>query len=170
MRVRTLLGVIAVAAMGGVAACEEVAFPGLTPEEFQAALAGANEVPPVTSTASGTALFFVIQGTFLVYRIDVSLVDSPTTVRLHQGAAGAIGPVVLTLYSGPTRGLDYTGVLGQTTSQLRPSQLTLPSGFGATPRARYDSLVALLRTGNAYVNVRTRADTAGHIRGQLVAQ
>ena len=163
---RRLSLLIAVLALG----CDQVSFPTPGPDEsFQATLGGANEVPPVAAAGSGTAIFAVTLDTFFAFRIDVAAIDSPTIAHIHEGAAGVPGGIIMTLYTGPTRGLAYAGVLGQ--NQLRPSTMTeLPAGFGATPRARFDSLLVLMRTGGVYVNVHSRSNAAGHLRGQIGLQ
>lgn len=159
-----------VLSLAGLAACDEVSFSTLAGEEFQATLSGANEVPPVTTTATGTARITIALDTFLVFRLDVASIDTPTVAHIHEGAAGVPGPVIVTLYGGPTRNTAaYSGPLG--VGQLRPAQLTqLPAGYGADALARYDSLVALMRNGNVYVNVHTRRNPGGEVRGQIQAQ
>ena len=88
---------------------------------------------------------------------------------MHEGAAGVGGAIIVTLYAGPTKGLAFTGEL--VGSQLKASQLTqLPAGYGADPKARLDSLIALMRSGGVYVNVHTRVNPGGAIRGQVQAQ
>lgn len=171
MRFQNVFVLLAAGLAAGVAACDEVAFPTPEPqEEFQATLSGANEAPtPVTAPGTGTAIFAVTLDTFLAFRMDVAAIDSPTVAHIHEGAAGVPGGVIVTLYSGPTRGLAYTGVLGQT--QFKPSQLTqLSAGYGATPRARFDSLLILMRAGAVYVNVHSRSNPGGHMRGQIEPQ
>ncbi|HEV8265816.1 MAG TPA: CHRD domain-containing protein [Gemmatimonadales bacterium] len=170
MRVQSLFLLLAAGVAGGVLGCDEVSFPTPAPdEEFQATLSGANEPTPVTAPGSGTARFAVTLDTFLSFRMEVAAIDSPTVAHIHEGAAGVPGGVIVTLYSGPTRGLAYAGVLGQ--NQFKPSQLTqLPAGFGATPQARFDSLLVLMRTGGVYVNVHSRSNPGGHMRGQIQPQ
>jgi len=151
--------------------CDKVSFPTPPPEEeFQATLAGANEAPtPVAAPGSGTAIFAVSLDTFLAFRLNVATIDSPTVAHIHEGAAGVPGAIIVTLYTGPTRGAAYTGALGQ--NQLKPSQLTqLPVTYGATPRARFDSLLVLMRNGGVYVNVHSRSNPGGHMRGQVQPQ
>ena len=169
------------AALAGVASCDEVSFPTPAAEEFQAALAGANETPPVNSTASGLAVFGVTLDTFLSWRLDVATIDSTTAAHIHEGAAGVPGAVIVTLFTGPTSActststsprcrVGFTGPLAQ--GQFVPSQLMtqLPAGFGATARERFDSLMTLMRTGGVYVNVHTVANGGGEIRGQTQPQ
>lgn len=150
----------------GLAACDEVSFP-TTGQEFEATLSGASEVPAVTTNASGTASFAVVDDTLLIYRLDVAAIDTPTVAHIHEGAAGTPGAVIVTLYSGPTRNTaGYTGPLG--VGQLRPVQLTqLPAGYGADPQARMAELVARMRAGTVYVNVHSKRNPGGEIRGQI---
>ena len=150
--------------------CKELSFPTPGGEEFLATLSGANHVPPVPTTATGTATFAVSLDTFLTYRIDVATIDSPTVAYVQEGAAGVAGAIIVTLYAGPTRNqLDFTGPLG--INQFRPSTLTqLPASYGATPRERFDSLLILMRSGNVYVNVRSRLNVNGELRGQIQPQ
>lgn len=167
MRAQSVWRLFVVGLVGGVFGCDAVSFPSPAPdEEFQATMSGANEPTPVTAPGTGTAAFAVTLDTFFAFRLEVATIDSPTVAHIHEGAAGVPGGVVVTLYTGPTRGLAYTGVLGQ--NQLKPSQMTqLPATWGATPRARYDSLLVLMRNGGVYVNVHSRSNSGGHMRGQV---
>lgn len=239
-------------------ACDEVSFPVLGDEEFEAVLTGGNQVPPVTTNASGTALFTVVQDTFLIFRVDVAAIDSTTAVHIHEGAAGVGGGATLvTLFTGPSAcktnsgtalsiasssvanpsvittatehgqtvgstgfvriaghsgstpslngehkatytGLStftipvsvtvggaggtaqrfnwnltsprclpgYTGPAGA--GQRRPAQLTLlPTSYGATPLERMAELIARMRAGTVYVDVHTRLNVGGEVRGQI---
>ena len=185
MRSKSLCSLMAAALFAGVAACGEVSFPVVATEEFTATLSGAEEVPAVTTTATGTAVFAVVDDTILSFRVDVAGIDSTTASHIHDGAAGVAGPVIVPLFAGPSACRDsngnpinvtsprcrqgYTGFLAQ--GQFKASQLTgLPLGYGATPRERFDSLVVLLRTGGVYVNVHNRANAGGHVRGQIQPQ
>ncbi len=269
MHVQKLCSLMAAAALAGVVACGEVSFPVVPAEEFTATLAGANEVPAVTTTATGTAVFGVINDTIFTFRVDVAGIDSTTASHIHEGAAGVPGGVIVTLFVGPTackqnsgtaiaitsssvgnpttitttapHGLGSTGstalvriaghvgstpslnneytatVTGTSTftvpvnvtvagtggtaqrfvlinvasprcrtgftgplsqAQVKFSALTqLPAGFSAnlaatasrsdSLRARFDSLLVLMRTGGVYVNVHNLRDPGGHVRGQI---
>jgi len=83
------------------------------------------------------------------------------------GTGGTAQRFTLINVTSPRCRADFTGAIAQT--QIRPGNLTLASiqGYGATPRARFDSLVSLMRSGNVYVNVHTRANTGGEVRGQI---
>ena|SRR6266498_381984 len=170
MRFKSWFGLAAAALAPGAAACAgEIDPVASASERFEAALSGGNEVPAVTTGATGTARFWVVEDTFLVYRLDVAALDSPTVAHIHEGAAGVNGGVIVTLYPGPTRGRGYTGPLRF--GQSKPSQLTgLPAGYGVDTRARFDSLLGLMRAGNAYVNVHTRKNPGGEVRAQVQRQ
>jgi len=87
-------------------------------------------------------------------------------VVMVAGTGGTAQRFVLVNVTSPRCRPGYTGFLAQ--GQLKASQLTdLPAGYGATARARLDSLLVLLRTGGAYVNVHNRINAGGHIRGQI---
>jgi hypothetical protein len=109
----------------------------------QVTLSGAQEVPPVTTAASGF-------GTITVGD-DKSISGSVTTsgvvgvaAHIHDGAPGKNGPVIVPM----TKNSDNTW--------------TIPAGSKFTD-AQYEAFKA----GNLYVNVHSAANKGGEIRGQL---
>ena len=162
MRVRLMFGVGTLAALLAAGSCKDDV--GITvSERFTATLNGANEKPtPVTTTATGTAKFtYVADIPAIFYRIDVVGIDSATAAHIH-GPADANNPagVIVNLFTGPTKGLGLTGTLAQ----------GVVGGLGAPVGMTMDSLLVLLRNGNAYVNVHTRVNGGGEIRGQVSRQ
>ena len=155
--VRDLLVVSAVLAL---ASCTDNVGPNVV-ERFTASLSGASERPnPVTTSASGTAEFQVfdsIPGVF--FKLSVTGIDSVTAAHIHGPADTAQSAgVIVNLYTGGTIGaLDITGVLAQG---------TLPAPSGIT----IDSVLSLMRAGRAYVNVHTRGNPGGELRGQITSQ
>jgi hypothetical protein len=121
---------------------------------FRATLSGANEVPAQTTTATGTATLTHNNGS-VDFSIQVNGITAVTGAHIHSGAAGANGPVRVTLFGGPTTG-DLTGSLAQGT--FRASDVTGIS---------FDDLLNEMRNGSAYVNVHTTAAPDGLIRGQI---
>jgi CHRD domain-containing protein len=129
-------------------------------ETFTATLSGANEVPPVTTTATGKATLSVVGGV-LVYRVDVADITSPTLAHIHGPAAAGVNTGVRVNFCTGTppappcaTGSPFTGV-------LTAGVATQVTGMS------FDSLLVLLRNGNAYVNVHTTANGGGEIRGQV---
>lgn len=111
---------------------------------FTATLSGANEVPPVTTSATGTVTA-TLDGTALSLSGSFSgLSGNPTAAHIHSGDAGSNGPVIVALnVDGGTLGLTHT---------LTAEQVTA------------------LTEGRVYVNVHTAANAGGEIRGQLNKQ
>jgi hypothetical protein len=141
----------------GVAACSQ---PTGTPStNFEAGL-GANEVPAVTTTASGIATMS-LSGTTISYSIKVNNLNNPVQAHIHAGSPSASGPVRFWLCGGGGQpdcatGTPLTGTLITATNSATTGAITM------------DSLLVLMRNGNAYVNVHTTANPGGEIRGQVV--
>ncbi len=111
-------------------------------------LSGANEVPAVTTTATGTARFRMTTDGKLYYFVDVTGLGAGdgtlTAAHIHNGAVGANGSVLVGLASGVA---DF-GV-----AKLR--QLT------DVEKAAIDG------TGALYVNAHSTIYTGGIVRGQI---
>jgi len=163
MRGRLLFGSGTLAVVLAVGSCKDDV--GITvSERFTATLNGANEKPtPVTTTATGTAKFtYVADIPAIFYRIDVVGIDSATAAHIH-GPADANSPagVIVNLFLGnPIKGLGFTGTLAQ----------GIVGELGAPVGMTMDSMLVLLRNGNAYVNVHTRINGGGEIRGQVTRE
>ncbi|MCC6669991.1 MAG: CHRD domain-containing protein [Planctomycetes bacterium] len=112
---------------------------------FFGALNGANEVPPNASTARGTAVAFLHEpDNVLVYDVSSSGLVNVTAAHVHDGVAGANGPVLFPLVGSAG---NYCGV----SRRLSAAELTK------------------LRSGALYVNIHTAAFPGGEIRSQLDA-
>lgn len=110
-------------------------------------LTGANEVPPVTTTTTGTALLRMTSDKMLFYRIDVNDVetgDAVTAAHIHTGAAGANGDVL--------KGLAASA-----------------DDFGVEKSVQLEDAVynAIKGTDALYVNVHSTNHPDGIIRGQI---
>jgi hypothetical protein len=131
------------------------------PTQWNASLSGANEVPPTSSTATGTfAASFDAATTTVTWTLSVPSLSGITAAHLHAGAAGANGGVVVNLYvppSGtpPVNTLNLSGTARA--SDLIGSLANNPAGFAAQ-----------LAAGTIYANVHTTANPGGEIRGQVV--
>ena len=133
------------------ASCDDDDGTGPNVERFSAALSGANEVPPVTTQATGTTTL-TVNGNFLGYRIEVANIVGVTAAHIHRGTPGVNGPIMTPLFSA-------TPPTGPMTGLLIHSAVSVP-----------DSVVAHLRNGTAYVNVHTQSNPGGLIRGQVARQ
>lgn len=140
-----------------LAACEG---SGDDDERFRANLSGAFEVPAVTTTATGTARF-TVDGAELDYTLDVQNVTGAIAAHIHRGALGTNGPPVVFLFAQAAPGVNVTaGSLAA--GSVDAADMIASAGVS------YDSMLTLIRSGNAYVNVHTVARPAGEIRGQVV--
>ena len=162
MRRHVVLGGLTIAAVMAFGNCSDNdAGPEIT--NFTATLAKAPIGTPDTNstTATGSATLSVVGGT-IVYRIDVSGITGVTVAHIHGPAApGASAGVIL----------NFCGT-GAPAPACVSGTGVLASGI-ATPVAAvsFDSLLVLLRTNQAYVNVHTSpAHPGGEIRGTVVAQ
>ena len=97
----------------------------------------------------------------MFYELDVANLDSVTLAHIHAPApVDSSAGVALNLYTGPTKGPGFTGVLAT----------GVGGELGAPSNMTLDSLLVLMRNGHAYLNVHTRGHLAGEIRGQVVKQ
>lgn len=107
------------------------------------ALSGAQEVPPVSTSATGTARITVGADKSVSGRIDTSGLDG-TMAHIHIGARGSNGPVIVPM-------------------NKEGSSWVIAPGARLTD-AQYDAYKA----GNLYVNVHTAVNKGGEIRAQLL--
>ena len=112
--------------------------------DVKVTLVGNQEVPPVTTSATGT-------GTITI-KDDKSVSGSVTTkdvvgvaAHIHLAPAGKNGPPIITL------------------TKTSEGVWTVPEGSKLT-----DEQYAEFKSGNLYVNVHSAANKGGEIRGQLL--
>ena len=134
-----LLSAILLAAMTVFAGCAGTGMDS----GVKVTLSGAQEVPPVTTAASGSGTITI--GT------DMSVSGSVTTTgvialvaHIHVGSAGKNGPIIIPL----TKTADNTW--------------SVPAGAKLT-----DAQYASYKAGDLYVNVHSAAYKGGEVRGQI---
>jgi hypothetical protein len=131
---------------------------------FEAVLSGQEEVPAVTTTASGRTEFQLLRnGTELTYTLAVSNIQNVTMAHIHRGARGQNGPIIAYLF-GPVPGFSATTSTTLKSGSLTAADVIAVAGFNGS----FDALVEEMRQGNTYVNVHTTTRPAGEIRGQIV--
>jgi hypothetical protein len=149
---RRIVAILAAAlASASVVAAGELPFVGH--------LQGSQEVPPVVSSASGTALVTVNDArTEIAFELQVEGIDLATTTaaHIHVAVPGVNGPVIFSLSAGPITS-PLSGTL--TEADLVPHPEVGVSTFA--------DAIAKLLAGAAYVNVHSAANPGGEIRGQL---
>ena len=134
---------------------------GQTAGRYEARLTGANEVPAVTTTATGTftATLDEAAGT-VAWTLSVQAITSATAAHIHTGAAGTNGGVVVTLFAAPT---------GTPASTINVTGTARAADLAGTMAGNLPGFIAALKAGTLYVNVHTTANAGGEIRAQIVA-
>jgi hypothetical protein len=159
----------------GIAACGDSYqnLSSLAPakKKFVAALVGTNEVPAVTTTAAGSIELTQEDSVNILYTLSTSAkLDSLTMAHVHAAAAGSNGPIMVWFF--PTEAARAPGTGGGTaaavTGVIRVGRLTR-AGTSFVAPFTWDSLLVRMNAGSAYVNVHTRKNGGGEIRGQITA-
>lgn len=117
------------------------------------ALSGVNEVPAITTTASGTALLRLTSNKKLYYRVTVTGLEASDALlasHIHRAAAGANGAIFLDLYS------STGGLYGSA------------ADFGTAKVVSVDDAqIVSLKADALYLNVHSSNKPSGVIRGQI---
>jgi len=129
--------------------------------KFRATLLGAEENPPVTTTATGTSEFTLSRtNDTLFVNITVNGLSNVRFGHFHTGARGANGAVVSTLVDPPT-------LVGAQNGRIGKQFITAANLSGTLAGQPLSALVTQLRAGGIYVNLHTDANTGGELRGQV---
>jgi len=112
-------------------------------QDVQVMLSGSQEVPPVTSSGSGSGTISIRDDKTVSGSVTTTGVTG-TMAHIHNGAAGKNGPVVL------------------------PLTKTGDNGWAVPPGAQLtDAQYAPFKAGDLYANVHSAQHQGGEIRGQL---
>jgi hypothetical protein len=112
-------------------------------KDVKVKLSGAEETPPVTTSASGMAEFTIGADKTVTGKVKTSGIEG-IAAHIHVGAPGQAGPPIITLTKG-----DNGEWLVPADSKLTDEQL------------------ASFKAGNLYVNVHSAEHKPGEIRAQL---
>jgi hypothetical protein len=110
--------------------------------DVKVSLSGANEVPPVTTSATGDGTITVADDGAVGGSVTTKGIQG-TAAHIHMGAAGKNGPVVVPFTK---EGDTYKAAAG---AKLNPDQMKA------------------FKAGELYFNVHSAANPNGEIRGQL---
>lgn len=128
---------------------------------FRAALTGGEEVPSVTTTASGTSQFTLSRtNDTLFVNITVNGLSNVRFGHFHTGARGVNGGVVAFLVDPPTLAGVQNGRIGK-------QFITAADLSGTLANQPFSALLDQMRAGNIYVNLHTDANPGGELRGQV---
>ena len=145
-RLKPVLGLIAAAALTTLMGCATV--DKMTGSVTSAVrgdekLSGMQEVPPVTTSASGTANIKVAADGSVSGSVSTAGVAS-TMAHIHIAPAGQNGPVIVTL------------------TKTGDNSYVVPAGAKLTP-----AQLSAYNMGSLYVNVHSNTHKGGEIRAQL---
>jgi hypothetical protein len=137
--------------------------------EYRASLSGSQEVPPVTTSATGTFTAEIEDGSnVMTYNLSFSgLGSNAALAHIHGPAAVGVNANILVNLDDPTNGRTIT--LGATSGTATGS-INLAAGAVITATVSGDSLRKLFDAGQLYVNVHTANVGSGEIRGQVTKQ
>jgi hypothetical protein len=138
-------------------ACVAVAVPAFAAKNrFTASLNAKSETPASKSPATGKATFTIAKtGKSIRYSISASkLTGKAQAIHVHYGKKGVAGPVIL-------------GICLKPCSLPRTGKLTKANFAKAPGVANFAGAVKAMRAGKTYVNIHTKANPGGEIRGQL---
>lgn len=120
-----------------------VASLAVSAQSMKVNLSGAQEVPPVMTSASGVGSIMVGPDGSLSGTITTTGVEG-TMAHIHQGAMGQNGPVIVPF------------------TKTADNVWSAPAGAKLT-----DAQLQSLKSGNLYLNVHSAANKPGEIRAQL---
>jgi len=126
-----------------VGLCFGIASLTVYAQSMKVTLAGSQEVPPVTTSASGTGSIMVSPDGSVSGSVTTVGVDG-TMAHIHEAPMGQNGPVIVPF------------------AKTADSVWTVPAGAKLT-----DAQLQSLKSGNLYINVHSAANKGGEIRGQL---
>ena len=136
----------------GIAAASAIAlFAGCAGMEYQASgqqvrLWGSNEVPPAQTQAYGTGVINIAPDRSVT--VTLSVIDMiPTAAHIHEGAAGANGPVIV-----PLDKISERSFVARDGARLTEEQY------------------AAYKAGNLYVNVHSARYPNGEVRSQIAGR
>ncbi len=125
-------------------ACSILGVKDMNNKEIRVTLSGANEVPPVNTSASGAGTIFVSADKTISGAITTTGITG-TAAHIHLGAAGTNGPVIV------------------------PLKKSGDGGWSVHPGTEItEAQFASFKRGELYINVHSDAYKAGEIRGQLI--
>ena len=132
-RISALLAVVALTASSGLAMAKDV----------KVTLSGAEETPPVTTSASGSGTIKISKDKSVSGTVKTTGIDG-TAAHIHLGAPGQSGPPIITL------------------EKTAEGVWSIPAGSKLD-----DDQYASFKAGNLYVNVHSAEHKPGEIRAQL---
>jgi hypothetical protein len=146
----------------GTSSMPSAGMPSAAKSDFSAQLSGAAEGPKVATDASGKAAFTLSEdGKSLQYSVTASNLQNPQAAHIHIGKVGEVGPPIapIAIASAAERGMP-SGVVAEGT-------ITEKDLMGPMKGKSLQDVVKEIQAGNVYVNIHSRSNPDGELRGQL---
>jgi hypothetical protein len=138
--------------------------------KFRTKLVGAQEVPVVSTKASGEFEARIESDGSVSYKLSYEGLEGGNTLfaHIHLGQRSVNGGVMTFLCGGGTKPTACPNGSGTVEGTITASDI-LGLATQQVPAAGFDEFVNALRNGTAYANVHTTASPGGEIRGQIRA-
>src|SRR5262245_1900409 len=136
--------------------------------KLRAKLVGEEEVPVVSTNASGEFEAQIESDDMISYKLSYEGLEGGNTLfaHIHLGQSNVNGGVMTFLCGGGTKPTACPGPSGTVQGTIRATDI-MGLATQQLPAAGFEEFVRALRNGNAYVNVHTMASPGGEIRGQV---
>jgi hypothetical protein len=136
--------------------------------KLKARLVGAEEVPVVSTKASGNFEARIESDTEISFKLSYEGIEGGNVLfaHIHLGQHSVNGGVMTFLCGGGTKPTACPNQSGTVEGTIAASDI-LGLATQQLPAAGFEEFVRALRNGNAYVNVHTTASPGGEIRGQV---
>ena len=130
-------------------------------QKFTGTMTGGEEVPPVSTKATGLATFTTQNNdTSIKYKLNITGLSDATGAHIHSGKKGENGDVIVDLLKNSKHNPTKIGMAIR--GNITDSSLTGPMK-GKT----VGDLISAMSSGDTYANVHTQKHTKGEIRGQI---
>lgn len=141
--------------------------------KLRAKLVGAEEVPLVSTPASGDFEARIDSDGSVSYKLSYEGLQGGNTLfaHIHLGQTNVNGGIMVFLCGGGTKPTPCPNQSGTVEGRIEPADITGPTGTGVPAQGispgDFAEFVGALRNGTAYVNVHTVVSPGGEIRGQV---
>jgi hypothetical protein len=135
---------------------------GSASSSYSADLTGEDSVPAVDTQATAVlTLDYDSAAKEMTFTLEVtSKISAPSAATIYQGKTGEYGTAVYTLFAGPAKEGDFTGVLAE-------GSIVEDDLIGPLEGKTVAALVALIEEGNAYVSIGNDRHPVDAIRGPI---
>ena len=144
-----------------VAGCSQASDPPDKMTMYTAKMTGDQELAKVKTTATGMATFTLSADKMeMKFKVTVAGITDVNGAHIHMGEMGKNGDPIAMMFTGPEKPGSFTGTLAEGT--IKADGLVGPAK-GKT----IADLADMMSKGSVYVNVHTKANPDGEIRGQI---